>query len=249
MRLESPLCDNCRDKHSCRHETFNGCNKGVKLLDLYCCQGSAGYGYEQAGFDVTGIDLCPQPKHRGKFIQSDAIDYLLEHGHKYDFIHASPPCQEYSMSSKQFRLLGKKYPTLIEATRAALLKIGKPYVLENVPGSPLINPVTLCGTMFGLPTYRHRLFETNWDLPQPLHMPHVAKQAKMGRSIKEGEFIQYMGHFSGVQYVKDFTGCQWMDQYGLAQSIPPQYTKYIGLKYLSSKISELHTQKLSTYDF
>lgn len=230
----NPNCLNCRDRHSCEHEHYDGCKRGLRLLDLYCCQGSAGYGYEQSGFSVTGVDLFPQPKHRGKFIQSDGIDYLLEHGHKYDFIHASPPCQEYSMSSMQFRLLGKQYPNLVEATRAALIKVGKPYVLENVPGSPLLNPVTLCGTMFDLPTYRHRLFETNWNLIEPMHPIHIAKNAKMGRAIKPGEFIQYIGHFSGVQYVRDFTGCQWMDTYGLAQSIPPQYTKYIGEQYLKS---------------
>jgi DNA (cytosine-5)-methyltransferase 1 len=210
----------------------------MKLLDLYCCQGSAGYGYEQAGFKVTGVDLHPQPLHPGNFIQSDAIDYLLQHGHEYDFIHASPPCQEYSMSSMQFRLLGKKYPNLIEATRAALIKTGKPYVIENVPGSPLINPVELCGTMFNLPTYRHRLFEANWKLNQPPHPVHIAKSAKMGRPIKPGEFIQYVGHFSGVQYVRDFTGCQWMNQYGLAQSIPPQYTKYIGEQFLKTFLTK-----------
>ncbi len=205
----------------------------MKLLDLYCCQGSAGHGYEQAGFEVIGIDLYPQPLHPGNFIQSDAIDYLLEHGHEFDFIHASPPCQEYSMSSMQFRLIGKQYPNLIEATRAALIKVGKPYTIENVPGSPLINPVVLCGTMFNIPTYRHRLFESNWNLKQPEHKLHIAKNAKMGRKVKHGEFIQYVGHFSGVQYVRDFTGCQWMNTYGLAQSIPPQYSKYIGLQFLS----------------
>lgn len=206
----------------------------LKALDLYCCQGSAGFGFEQAGFIVTGVDLYPQRKHRGLFIQSDAIDYLLEHGEEYDYIHASPPCQKHSLSAMQFRLLGKQYPDLISATRAALIKIGKPYDLENVPGSPLLNPIELCGTMFGLPTYRHRLFEANWNLLPPIHPVHKAKNAKMGRPIKEGQFIQYMGHFSGVQQVRDFTGCQWMDQYGLAQSIPPQYTKYIGEQFINS---------------
>jgi DNA (cytosine-5)-methyltransferase 1 len=206
----------------------------MKLLDLYCCQHVGGYGFEQAGFDVTGVDLYNQPKHPGKFIQADAIEYVLEHGHEYDYIHASPPCQEHSTASMQFRILGKKYPDLISATRAVLISTGKPYDIENVPNAPLINPIILCGTMFGLSTYRHRLFEANWDLPQPLHLTHVAKNAKMGRAIKHGEFIQYVGHFSGVQYVRDMTGCQWADQYGLAQSIPPQYTKYIGEQFLKS---------------
>lgn len=214
-----------------------------RLLDLFCCQGGAHYGYEQAGFEVTGVDIEPQPKHasrftgNGIFIQADAIDFLLEHGEEYDAIHASPPCQKYSMSSMQFRLLGKQYPNLVEATRVAMAKFKKPTVIENVPGAPLINPIILCGSMFNIPTYRHRLFETNWGLQAPIHPVHNQPNAKMGRPIKKGEFIQYVGHFPGVQYVRDFTECQWMDQYGLAQSIPPQYTKHIGIeliKYINS---------------
>ncbi|MFA6087443.1 hypothetical protein [Mucilaginibacter sp.] len=200
----------------------------MKLLDLYCCQGVGGFGFEQAGYTVTGIDLYPQPRHPGNFIQADAIEYLMDCGKDFDYIHASPPCQEYSQSSMQFRIAGKFYPDLIAATRAALIEIGKPYDIENVPGAPLLNPVLLCGTMFNYLSYRHRLFESNWDLPQPKHPAHIAKSAKMGRAVKEGEFIQHVGHFSGVKYVRNLTGCYWADQYGLAQSIPPQYTKYIG---------------------
>lgn len=203
----------------------------MKLLDLYCCEGGASTGYVKAGFDVTGVDLFPQPKYPYKFVQSDAIDYVLEHGHEYDLIHASPPCQEYSMSSMQFRLLGKQYPNLIEATRAALKDTL--HVIENVPKSPLINPVLLCGSMFNIPSYRHRLFETNWKLEQPAHPEHQAKNAKMGRKIKDGEFIQYMGHFPMVNYVRDFTGFNWMSVYGLAQSIPSEYTEYIGLQFIN----------------
>lgn len=206
----------------------------MKLLDLYSCQGGAAFGFEQAGFDVTGIDIEDQPRHKGNFIKSDAIEFLMDNYKDYDFVHASPPCQEYSMSSMQFRVAGKSYPDLISATRNALILTGKPYSIENVPGAPLINPIVLCGTMFNIPTYRHRLFETNWNLKQPIHPAHTAKNAKMGRKIKEGEFIQYVGHFSGVKYVQEFTGCYWMNQYGLAQSIPPQYSKYVGEQYLNS---------------
>lgn len=207
----------------------------MKILDLYCCQGGASTGFVKAGFDVTGVDLYPQPKYPYRFIQGDAIDYLLEHGKGYDYIHASPPCQKDSKSTMQFRKLGKIYPDLISATREALIKAGKPYDIENVTGAPLINPVLLCGSMFGIPSYRHRLFETNWDLKQPEHPKHMARQAKMGRPIKEGEYIQYMGHFPMVNHVRDFTGFKWMSGYGLAQSIPSEYTEYIGIQFLQSK--------------
>lgn len=206
----------------------------MKLLDLYCCQHVGGYGFELAGFTVTGIDLYPQPKYPGDFIQADAIDYVLKHGHLYDYIHASPPCQEHSTASMQFRIQGKKYPDLISATRAALILTGKPYDIENVPGAPLIDPILLCGSMFNYPSYRHRLFESNWGLKSPEHPKHINKSAKMGRAIKNNEFIQHVGHFSGVQYVRDLTGAQWADQYGLAQSIPPCYTKYIGEQFMAT---------------
>lgn len=199
-----------------------------KLLDLYCCGGGASHGYELAGFEVTGIDINPQPKYKGAFFQSDAIQYLIENWRNFDAIHASPPCQAYSLSSMQFRKKGKRYVDLISATREALLQTGLPYVIENVPGSPLINPIQLCGSMFNMQSYRHRLFESNIALTAPMHPEHINVNAKMGRKPKVGEFIQYVGHFSGVKKVQDMTGLHWLGQGELAQSIPPQYTKYIG---------------------
>jgi len=209
----------------------------MKLLDLYCCGGGAGFGYEQAGFEVTGIDIEPQPKHRGKFIQADAIEYLKSNWHKFDAVHASPPCQAYSIASMQFRQAGKEYVDLIAITRKELISTGLPYVIENVPGSPLLTPIELCGSMFGMRTYRHRLFESNIKLIAPPHPKHEALNTKMGRKPKDGEFIQYVGHFSGVGIVQEMTGLHWLGQYELAQSIPPQYTKFIGeqiIKYLTT---------------
>lgn len=205
----------------------------LKLLDLYCCAGGASFGYEQAGFDVTGIDIEPQPKYRGKFIQADAIEYLKANWQNFDAVHASPPCQKHSMASMQFRLAGKEYADLIAQTRKALIETGLPYIIENVPGSPLNNPVELCGAMFGLRTYRHRLFESNFEISVPEHPKHKAKNAKMGRRAKPDEFIQYVGHFSGVKEVGEMTGLTWLGQYELAQSIPPAYTKFIGEQLIS----------------
>ena len=199
----------------------------MKLLDLYCGGGGAGYGYEQAGFDVTGVDIEDQPRHRGNFVKADAVDFLIANYRDFDVIHASPPCQAYSMASMQFRLAGKDYPDMIGLTRAALRLVGKPYVIENVPGSPLVSPIMLCGAMFGLRTYRHRLFESNLSLVAPCHPEHLHPNTKMGRPPKEGEFIQYVGHFSGVKLVQEMTGLHWLGQKELAQSIPPQYTHYL----------------------
>ena len=212
----------------------------LRLLDLYCCGGGASYGYSLAGFDVTGVDIVDQPNHRGKFVRGDAIEFLLRNHQHFDIVHASPPCQAYSTASKQFRLKGKEYVDLIAPTRAALLEVGLPYIIENVPGSPLFNPIELCGSMFGLRTYRHRLFESNMPLEAPPHPKHVAPNAKMGRNPKDGEFIQYVGHFPGVKMVQEMTGLHWLGQKELAQSIPPQYTHYLGKQataHLSVKIA------------
>ena len=211
-----------------------------KLLDLYCCGGGAGHGYEQAGFDVTGIVIEPQAKHKNRFIQADAIEHLKSHWREYDAIHASPPCQAYSTASMQFRIAGKEYVDLIEVTRIELQKTGLPYIIENVPGSPLINPIELCGAMFGMKTYRHRLFESNIKLIAPEHPKHINKNAKMGRKPLNGDFIQYVGHFSGVKEVQEMTGLHWLGQHELAQSIPPQYTKHLGLQLMDAMSLHYH---------
>lgn len=213
----------------------------LKALDLFCCAGGASLGLHQAGFEVTGVDIDPQPHYPFNFIQADALVVDLS---GYDFIWASPPCQQYSTSAMQFRLNGKEYPDLIAATRDRLIETGLPYIIENVPNAPLLNPVMLCGAMFGLRTYRHRLFESNYKLITPEHPPHIAKNTKMGRKPKDGEFIQYVGHFSGVSLVKEMTGCFHMNQYELAQSIPPHYSKYL-VEQLLDKIITYKRQRIS----
>jgi DNA (cytosine-5)-methyltransferase 1 len=199
----------------------------MKILDLYCKAGGAGYGYYQAGFDVVGVDIEPQPHFPFEFYQSDAIEYLEKHWMGFDAIHASPPCQEYSKAAQQWRTAGKEYPDLVEQTRKALIETRKPYIIENVPGSPLINPITLNGSIFGLLVHRPRLFETNFPINQPL-IPKVKKPVKMGRPVKEGDIIQPVGHFSGVAYARKQMQIDWMNVHELAQAIPPAYTKWIG---------------------
>lgn len=196
-----------------------------KLLDLYCGAGGAGYGYHMAGFDVVGVDIIKQKHYPFEQINCDAIEYCKAHHEEYDSIHASPPCQAYTRARK---LQGNKHPKLLEATRRALIETRKPYVIENVPGAPLINPTMLCGQMFEMELYRHRLFETNFNLDLILHPQHCVPQVKMGRMSKNGEYLQMVGHFAGVDLARKITGCHWMNQYELAQSIPPQYTEWIG---------------------
>ena len=198
----------------------------MKLLDLFCGAGGAGEGYRLAGFDVTGVDVCPQPKNPHEFIMADAIEYLAAYGYQYDAIHASPPCQAYTKATKQWRMKGRKYADMIHITREALVEIGKPYVIENVPGSPLNNPILLNGSVFGIKIHRPRYFETSFFMMQPDVPP--MKPVKMGRSVIDGDIVQPVGHFSGVRYVAKEMGCAWMGQKELAQAIPPAYTEYIG---------------------
>jgi DNA (cytosine-5)-methyltransferase 1 len=182
-------------------------------------------GYYNAGFDVVGVDICHQKNYPFEFHQADALEFLHLRGHEFDAIHASPPCQAYSETRKIQR---NEHPDLIPPTRTALQKLGLPWVIENVPGAPLINPVMLCGAMFGLRTYRHRLFETSLPITVPAHPEHTAPQAKMGRPPKAGEFIHVVGNFPGVDYARKAMEIDWANRNEMAQAIPPAYTEYLG---------------------
>lgn len=195
----------------------------LKILDLFCCAGGAGMGYHLAGFEVVGVDIAPQPHYPFKFILADALTFPLE---GFDAIHASPPCQAFTLAQ---RIQNNEHPDLIAPIRERMKATGKPYVIENVVGAPLENPVMLCGAMFtGLAVYRHRLFESNFPLEAPAHPDHVAPLRKMGRPPLAGEFMHVVGNFSGVARAKEAMGIDWMVRDGLREAIPPAYTQFIG---------------------
>lgn len=145
----------------------------MRLLDLFCGAGGAAVGYHRAGFDeIVGVDIKPQLRYPFTFVQGDALEYVREHGREFDAIHASPPCQGYSIMRNLPWLRHKEYPLLIQPTADALNEIGKPWVIENVMGAKLASG-WLCGTMFGLPFFRHRFFWTgDWLWRQPCHEAH-----------------------------------------------------------------------------
>ncbi len=211
-----------------------------RLLDLYCCQGGAAKGYADAGFDVTGVDINPQPRYPYRFVQADAIAYVLEHGAAFDFIHASPPCQH---DSECQRIQNNAHPDLIAPTRTALEASGRPWVMENVGGAvpKLRAPVMLCGPMLGVGTYRHRFFETGggFTLDQPDHPAHVVPQAKMGRPVPPGHYGQFVGNFSGVDLARTVLGVPWMNRDGIRECIPPTYAHHIGRAFLGTLVRAL----------
>lgn len=206
-----------------------------KLLDLFCGAGGAGTGYAQAGFDVTGVDIAAQPRYPFAFVQGDALEYAAAHGHEYDAIHASPPCQRYSSITRTART-HERHPDLIAVTRQMLQSLGVPYIIENVPNARRIlrDPIMLCGTMFRLNVVRHRYFETSFPLIfSAATCCHAKRVAKHGRPANpETEYAAVTGHFSGIEFARLAMGIDWMTQHELADAIPPAYTLWLGKQLL-----------------
>ncbi|WP_405021466.1 SAM-dependent methyltransferase [Kitasatospora sp. NBC_00070] len=188
-------------------------------------------GYHLAGYRVLGIDLANQPRYPFEFVQGDAVEFIARHGRRFDLVAGSPPCQRYSVTQK---IQGREHPDLIAPTREAMRSTGRPYVIENVEEArgELISPVMLCGALFGLRTYRHRLFEAGGGLrlAQPPHPEHTAPLAKMGRPVGAGEFMHVVGNFSNVPLARspEVMGMHWASRDGLREAIPPAYTELIG---------------------
>ncbi|WP_328927660.1 SAM-dependent methyltransferase [Streptomyces sp. NBC_00190] len=200
-----------------------------RLLDAFCCQGGAGMGYHRAGFDVTGVDITAQPRYPLGFHQDDALNFIWKFGAGFDFIHASPPCQRYTLAQK---IQGRDHPDLIAPVREALNSTGRPWAIENVEEAApeLRNPMVMCAAVFGMRTYRHRLFETGggFTFTPPTHQTHSAPLTKMGRPRRPGDFAHYVGNFSGVAEARNDMGVTWMSRDGIRECIPPAYTEWIG---------------------
>lgn len=204
-----------------------------RILDLFCCEGGAGAGYDRAGFEVVGVDVEWQPRYPFVFSQNDALRVLSDiHFGSASFVavHASPPCQAHTQAQ---RLQGNEHPELIGPVRRELRRIGLPYIIENVPGAPLEAPVMLCGTMFGKPYYRHRLFECSFPVTEPLHGQHYLKQVKMGRSAGENEVLQAVGNFAGVDRAREEFEMPWASRDGLRECVPPVFTEFIGTELMA----------------
>lgn len=201
----------------------------MRILDLFCGAGGAAMGYHRAGFEVIGVDIAPQPHYPFEFHQANALTFPLD---GFDAIHASPPCQRYSQATRfQPAMLRDSYPELIEPTRTRLIASGVPYVIENVPHAPLLNPVMLCGGQFGLTmTFRgelvglrrHRGIESNCDITDPGRHDHRFRAV----SVFGGGDKYFRKGFN--QLCRDVMGIDWMTHQELAEAVPPVYTEHVG---------------------
>ncbi len=239
--------------------------KKFRLLDLFSGAGGACKGYQRAGFYVVGVDIKPQPHYCGEeFHQADALEFCREHGREFDVIHASPPCQGYTlMRGLGGKAVGRKTPRLIPEVRCLLSATAKVYVIENVQGAPLIDPMKLCGSMFGLGVRRHRLFETSIPLscdlkcnhrgPWPIAVWGDGRPSRQeARKRFQGPIAVYGDHpedspihrrgyskphltrrAATLKVGQEAMGIDWMTWKELTQAIPPAYCEWIGRQLLN----------------
>ena len=206
----------------------------LRALDLFCCAGGAGVGIQRAGFDVVGVDIAPQPEYPFEFVQGNALDVDLS---GFDFVWASPPCQCFTKYGNCRPNLADKYEDLIDATRQKLTAWGGAWIMENVVGAPLRNPVTLCGSMFGLDVRRHRLFESSLTLKAGKcnHKMWEPNRYPGGRSRERGHArvlcrgTVEIGRWNiPIETQKKAMGIDWItDLRKLSESIPPAYSEFL----------------------
>jgi DNA (cytosine-5)-methyltransferase 1 len=204
-------------------------------LDLFCGAGGAAVGYHRAGFDVVGVDVAWQLNYPFQYQRGHAVevpDSLLlgyqPFGGRFAAVHASPPCQDYSRALSH---MARGYPRLIEPVRKRLKALGLPYVIENVPGAPLptqstldgAHGVELCGTMFGLSLWRHRLFEASLPVVAPRGCDHTVQPMNPHRGTRPGGRTKERDYNAAM-------GAEWMSRDEAREAIPPAYTEYIGAR-------------------
>ena len=221
-----------------------------RLLDLFCGAGGAAMGYHRAGFEVVGVDINPQPRFPFEFVQADAMTLLrvlptlTASVWRFDAIHASPPCQAYSITKNAH---GREHPDLVPETLELLRASGLPWVCENVVGAPLPDAVTLCGSMFDLVAWdhyikqnvqlkRHRLFQSSEYLMAPGPCRHI-KGMRVG-GVYGGAWsknktldptVKRTGGYAPPDDVqRELMGIDWMTRKQLNQAIPPAYTEWLG---------------------
>ncbi|WP_327402323.1 DNA cytosine methyltransferase [Streptomyces sp. NBC_01288] len=197
---------------------------GLRVLDVCCGAGGLSMGYYLAGFDVVGVDIAPMPNYPFPFIQADGLDYTAEHGHAFDLVHGSWPCERYATVTRS-RANPDDYPDLIGPGRDVMQATGRPWVIENVPETAttgILRPdYLLCGTQFGLNLRRHRAFETSWGGGGELVAPCWHRKDLLA-------FVH-----KGERAYADAMGCTWMTNLEARKAVPPAYTQWIAAQFLA----------------
>lgn len=225
-----------------------------RLIDVGCKAGGASEGYRRAGFEVIGLDREPQPNYPFEFIQADLRDldpaWLAAN---FEAAAGSPPCWDHSVLKYR---TGREYEDFIPETRALFRASGLPYVIENVVGAPLLDPLMLCGTQFpGLRVKRHRLFESNVPLTapgphvrgrHPLHYTRDKRKAHYGQLDEWTAFVSVNGGGNcSVAAASAAMGIDWMTKGELNQAVPPAYTEFIGGQLMTRLLSEEPAQLMA----
>lgn len=225
-----------------------------RLLDLFCGAGGAAVGYHRAGFEVTGVDIRPQPHYPFTFRLADALAFLEDCGAGFDVIHASPPCQAFTQMSARYRGKGgptDDHPDLLTPTRALLGKYRQPWVIENVQGARnhMATTLVLHGGMFGLRVYRPRLFESNVLLLRSA-APRVYAPIGVYGARPDGRSLRYRNNGNmkrksliraarSIEEAREAMGIDWMDWSEIKEAIPPAYTEYLGRQLLTARLNEV----------
>ena len=205
-------------------------------------------GYARAGFEVTGVDIKKQKRYPYEFIQADALEVIQDQEFlsQFDVLVGSPPCQTHSVTQHLRVAQGRETERvdLIPQTREAFIKSGKPYIIENVPGSPLIDPVVVCGSHFDLKVRRHRLFESNVPMcgticnhkaqGKPVGVYGAMNDNPKGIDRRDGRFVVGGQTARTIEEAKEAMGIDWMIWTELVEAIPPAYTEYLGKQLLEA---------------
>jgi DNA (cytosine-5)-methyltransferase 1 len=214
----------------------------VRILDLFCGAGGAAMGLHRVFPDaeIVGVDIVKQPHYPFDFVQCDWREALATMPGMWErtdpqelFIWSSPPCQRYSTMTKKWGR-EEEHPDFIAELLEELTAMEAPYVIENVPGAPLHDPVLLCGSMFGLKVRRHRLFECSFPVLSP-SCNHALQPEVVGVYGHAGGSSKRDGlKFSGTDSWREAMGIDWMSGKELAEAITPAYSQYIAEQFVAA---------------